>query len=160
MPDLDSLLGRLIRHRVEFAIVGGFAAVAHGASLMTQDIDICCPFTVENLLRLQEALAKLHPIHRMTPKRLPLRLTKESCHGLKNLYLGTDLGQLDCLSEVSGLGGFAQVKRQSVEVTLVGGRCCVLGIDALIRAKKAMGRRRDREAIVQLKAIREKSKKT
>jgi molybdopterin-guanine dinucleotide biosynthesis protein len=42
MPDFESLLSRLIDHHVDFVIVGGFAAVAHGSSLLTQDVDICC----------------------------------------------------------------------------------------------------------------------
>ena len=100
MPDLESLLSRLIQREVEFVVVGGFAAVAHGVSLPTQDIDVCCRFTAENLLKLQEALADLHPVHRMVPSRPPLQLTPETCAGLRNLYLDTDWGQLDCLSEI------------------------------------------------------------
>jgi len=34
MNDLESLLKRLVDHRVEFVIVGGYAAVAHGVSLV------------------------------------------------------------------------------------------------------------------------------
>ena len=44
MGDLNSLLQRLIRHRVDFVVVGGYAAVAHGSSLVTMDVDICCDF--------------------------------------------------------------------------------------------------------------------
>ena len=102
MADFESLLKRLIQHHVDFVIVGGYAAVAHGISYLTQDIDVCCSFEPANLLRLQQALADLHPVHRMTPQRIPLELTLESCQNLKNLYLDTDLGQLDCLGSISG----------------------------------------------------------
>ena len=158
MADLESLLERLIRHRVEFVVIGGFAAVAHGVSLLTRDIDICCRFAADNLMRLQTALADLHPVHRMTPVRLPLELTPRKCRGLKNLYLDTDLGQLDCLGSVLGVGAYDEVTEQSVEINLPGGRCRVLNIDALIAAKHAMGRPRDREAIFQLRAIKEREK--
>ena len=157
MPDLESLLERLIRGQVEFVVVGGFAAVAHGVSLLTQDIDICCAFVPDNLLRLQAVIADLHPVHRMLPARPPLQLTRETCSGLKNLYLDTDWGQLDCLGAVLGVGGYDEVVPQSVEVQLPAGVCRVLAIDALIRAKEAMGRDRDREAVLQLKAIRERT---
>ena len=156
MPDLESLLHRLIQGEVEFVIVGGFAAVAHGVSLPTQDIDVCCQFTPENLLRLQEAIADLHPVHRMVPSRPPLQLTVETCAGLRNLYLDTDWGQLDCLGEILGLGAYQDVAALSISVELSGGRCRLLTIDALIRAKEAMGRQRDREAALQLRAIRER----
>jgi hypothetical protein len=125
-----------------------------GGSLLTQDIDICCRFTPDNLMRLQDALADLHPVHRMTPKRLPLRLTPQTCSDLKNLYLDTDLGQLDCLGTITGVGDFEQAKARSVEITLPTGPCRVLSLDALIAAKAAMGRTRDREVVKQLKAIK------
>ena len=37
-------------------------------------------------------------------------------------------------------------------------RCRVLGLDALIKAKETMGRPRDRAAVEQLKAIRERQR--
>jgi len=49
-PDLESLLGRLIRGDVEFVVVGGFAAVAHGASLLTQDLEVCCAFRAKEAM--------------------------------------------------------------------------------------------------------------
>jgi hypothetical protein len=158
VPDLESLLHRLIQGEVEFVVVGGFAAVAHGVSLPTQDVDVCCRFTPENLLRLQGAIADLHPVHRMVPMRPLLRLTMETCAGLRNLYLDTDGGQLDCLGEVLGVGNYQDVEAQSVSVELAGGVCRILSIDALIRAKEAMGRQRDREAALQLRAIRERQR--
>ncbi len=157
MPDLEGLLGRLIGGGVDFVVVGGFAAVAHGSALMTQDVDVCCRFSLENLMLLQEALADLHPTHRMTPKRLPLELTRESCGQLQNLYLHTDLGQLDCLSHVSGVGDFDTVKANSIEVKLSMGPCRILSLDALIQAKETLGRQRDKDAILHLKAIREQA---
>lgn len=155
MADLTDIIERLIESKVDFVLVGGLAAVAHGSSMTTQDIDICCDFSVDNLLRLQSALDGHHPIHRMTTKLLPLKLTAGNCGGLKNLYLDTDIGQLDCLSEVLGLGGFDEVKRLSEPIDLDGHECRILKIDALIRAKHAMGRPKDIETIRQLEVIRQ-----
>jgi hypothetical protein len=148
----------LTRHGVEFVVVGGFAAVAHGVTLLTQDIDICCRFTSGNLLRLQAALAGLRPVHRMATGHPPLSLTAETAAGFHNLYLETAWGQLDCLGEVLGVGGFDDVLGKSVEIQLPGGSCRVLAIDALIRAKQAMGRDKDRETIIQLRAIQERTR--
>ena len=53
MPELESLLDRLIQGGVQFSVVGGFAAMAHGVTLLTQDIDICLKLTKENLFCLQ-----------------------------------------------------------------------------------------------------------
>lgn len=156
LPDLEGLLERLIRYRVEFIVIGGFAAVAHGVTLLTQDIDICCRLAPDNLMRLQDALADIHPVHRMPPSRPPLRLTRETATEFHNLYLETDWGQLDCLGEVLGVGDYEQALAASVSVSLPAGPCLILSIEALIRAKEAMGRERDRQAILQLRAIRER----
>ena len=153
MPALESLLDRLIQGRVQFCIVGGFAAMAHGVTLLTQDLDICLPFSTENLSRLQNALAGLNPVHRMTPQRLPLEITEENASRLKNLYLDTDIGQVDCLGEVKGVGGFDAVLGLSQQVTFGQRQCWLLGIDGLIRAKEAMGRPHDQLTILQLRAI-------
>lgn len=158
MPDLESLLERLVRRRVAFVVVGGFAAVAHGVSLLTQDVDVCCRFSPHNLMKLQSALADLHPVHRLTPKRMPLMLTPETCTRLKNLYLETDYGQIDCLGEVKGIGDYNAVARRSILLTLPFGPCRVLCLEALILAKEAMDRPRDRAALVQLRALRTRSR--
>ena len=155
MQNLSQLIERLISAEVEFVLVGGFAAVAHGVTLVTRDIDICCRFTEPNLLRIQKAFADLHPVHRSRPD-MPLELTPQQCASLKNLYLKTDWGIVDCLSEVLGIGGFDEVVKGSVELELPAGKCHVLDIDTLIRAKQAMNRDRDRIAVRHLQEIKKK----
>ncbi|UCF00313.1 MAG: nucleotidyltransferase, partial [Planctomycetota bacterium] len=141
------LIERLTKGGVEFVLVGGFAGVVHGCTYVTQDIDICCDFSVDNLLALQKALKNLHPVHRMTPQRSKLKLTTESCTQFKNLYLDTDIGQVDCLASIQGLGNYKEVERSSETRDLGGGlRIRVLTIDSLIKARRAMNRPRDREA--------------
>jgi hypothetical protein len=152
MQNLSELTRRLIASHVEFVLVGGFAAVAHGVTLVTRDVDVCCRFSEANLMRIQMALADLHPVHRSRPD-LPLQLTPEQCSGLKNLYLKTDLGVLDCLGEVLGVGSFEDVLHHSVEVELPWGKCCIIDIQTLIRAKEAMNREHDRITVTQLKEI-------
>lgn len=153
MQNLSELTRRLIATEVEFVLVGGFAAVAHGVTLVTRDVDICCRFTEANLMRIQRAFENLHPVHRSRPD-LPLSLTPEQCASLKNLYLKTDLGIVDCLGEVLGVGDFEAARQQSIEVDLPFGKCRVLDINALISAKEAMNRDHDRITVNQLKEIK------
>ena len=159
MQKTADLLRLLSEHGVDFVVVGGFAVVAHGGTLVTQDLDVCCSFLSKNLLRIQDALKEVHPVHRMTPKRLPLQLTKDNCHGLKNIYLDTDIGQLDCLGMILGVGDFQKVKKRSFLVNVDGYELRLLELDALISAKKAMNRPRDQEAVLQLEAIQSSEKK-
>lgn len=155
-PDFESLLERLIRHQVDFVVVGGFAAVAHGVSLMTEDLDICCPFDEAGLHRLHGAVADLHPVHRMTPQKIPFELTRHLLMTLRNLYLRTDFGILDCLSNVKGVGEFDAVNRHSIVASLPAGPCRILDIETLIQAKEAIGEPRDLQTVRQLKAIQER----
>lgn len=152
--DFMSLLERLVRGGVDFVIIGGFAGVVHGCTYVTQDVDICCDFSAANLLALQEGLCDLHPVHRMTPERKKLELTEENCGQFKNLYLDTDIGQLDCVGFVDGVGDYSQVKRASEVVDVEDVQLRTLSLEALIKAKRAMNRPRDREAVVQLEAIK------
>jgi hypothetical protein len=152
--DFSNLLERLVKAGVDFVIVGGFAGVVHGCTYVTQDVDICCDFSVANLLALQTAISDLDPVHRMTPGRKKLQLTEQTCGQFKNLYLDTKIGQLDCMSFIDGLGDYGQVKRASRLVEVENTKMYVLSLDALIKTKRAMNRPRDKEAILQLEAIK------
>ena len=88
-----NLLGRLNKAGVDFVIIGGFAGIVHGCTMVTEDVDICCDFAPANLFRLQEAIADINPVHRMSANKPKLELTNENCKQFKNLYLL--LGKVD-----------------------------------------------------------------
>ncbi len=153
MQHLNHLLKRLHKAEVEFVLIGGLAAYAHGSTLNTSDVDVCCRFTEENLMRIEGAFSDLHPVHRMRPD-MPLALTPEQCAYLKNLYIKTDLGVVDCLGEVLAVGDFDEALKHSVEIELPFGIIRILDIDTLIKAKEAMGRPHDLIAVQHLKALK------
>ncbi|MBU6410488.1 MAG: hypothetical protein KGR98_08880 [Verrucomicrobia bacterium] len=156
MEQLTKILERLHDTKVEFSLIGGLASRHYGVSLVTEDVDICARFSLENLRRIEAAFKEFHPRHRLTANRLPFELTEELCGSLKNIYLTTDLGVLDCLSQVAGVGDFDAVLKRSELKIFPFGRCYVLKIDALIQAKNAVGRPQDLIAVRQLQAIKEK----
>jgi hypothetical protein len=147
-------LSRLARQNVEFVVVGGMAGTMHGSALVTEDVDVCAPLTPVNLARIVSAVSDLDPRFRMTPQRLPLPSDPGRLIGYKNLYLHTDWGQLDILSEITGIGPYEEVARRSKAVDVGGITYRVLAIDALIEAKKAIGRPKDLQAAAELEAIR------
>ncbi|MGD1085817.1 MAG: hypothetical protein ABSA47_13860 [Verrucomicrobiota bacterium] len=149
-----ALLRRLLAQNVEFVVIGGVCGILHGAELVTFDLDICCRFSRENLRRIETAVKDLNPHHRLTANKLPLELTDELCDRLKNIYLTTDLGILDCLGEVSGLGDYEQVLRRSITQQMSYGKLQILSLDALIVAKEAAGREKDLYATRLLRAIK------
>jgi hypothetical protein len=58
ITQFEQLLGRLLDEGVEFIIVGGFAATAHGALRTTLDLDVVYRRTPENLVRVIRALER------------------------------------------------------------------------------------------------------
>ena len=157
MQNFEKIIKLLVDSKVDFVLIGGFAAVVHGVSLLTQDLDMCISFDKENLTRLLDALKSCNAVHRQNKK--PLKESLERLSQFKNLYLVTDVGSVDLLGDVKGLGSFADLLNHTINIELFGRRCRVLDINSLIKAKKESGRPKDKETIVQLRVILEKLKK-
>lgn len=140
---------------VAFVVIGGAAMIAHGSARSTQDLDICYGRSAENISRLAKALEDYHPRLRGAPRDLPFRFDAETIeHGL-NFTLVTDIGDIDLLGEVQGLGFFDAVHAVSRPMEIYGVTCQILTLDGLIKAKRAAGRPRDLAVIPELEALRE-----
>src|SRR5262245_49410963 len=50
--DTEQLLQALLDAEFEFVVIGGTAALAHGVTTPTQDLDVAAPLTEDNLRRL------------------------------------------------------------------------------------------------------------
>jgi hypothetical protein len=70
VSQLHRLIDRLRDADIDFVIVGGFAGMLHGSTLVTRDLDVCAVLTSETVAKLREALADLNPTHRLTPQRV------------------------------------------------------------------------------------------
>jgi predicted nucleotidyltransferase len=160
VSDINRLLQRLCDADIDFVIVGGFAAILHGSSLLTRDLDVCALLTRESVAKLREILRDLHPEHRLTSQKLSFLDNPDPDVDVMNLYLRTDFGPVDFLGSIKGVGEFASVRANAIEVELFGHRCRVMSLDDLIRAKEAIGRDKDVQAVIQLRAIREKLNQT
>ncbi len=156
VAELNRLLQRLCDAEIDFVIVGGFAAVLHGSTLVTRDLDVCAILTPENVGKLREILRDLKPTHRFTPQRLSFLDNPEPGAYLQNLYLETELGAIDILSSILGVGDFGRVRAASIEIELFERRCRVMSLEDLMRAKEALGRDKDLLALKELRAIAEK----
>lgn len=155
MTDFRALLRLLVDGEVRFLLVGGAAAIAHGATRLTQDLDVVYDRTPHNLVRLADALASVHPYLRGAPPGLPFRLDADTLRRGLNFTLTTDLGDLDVLGEIVGGGGYGALDSHAVELTIFGLSVRCLDLETLIRVKRAAGRPKDLEAVAELEAIRE-----
>lgn len=159
MQSFTQLLQRLADAGIEFVIVGGYAAVAYGSTIVTRDLDICALLTPQNIEALRRALADYHPRHRLTPQRLSfLDVPKEE--RVHNLYLETDVGVVDILSEILGVGGVERLKEKAERLRIGGREYRLIALEDLITAKEAIGREKDLLAAKELRAIAAKRRPT
>ena len=140
---------------VEFVVVGGLAANLLGSRRTTYDVDVCYSRSRENLRRLAVALAPFHPRPRGFPPDLPFVWDERTLRNGAAFTLETDLGGIDLLAEVAGLGTFDRVKARSVVAGVFGRTFHTLDLPALIAAKKAAGRGNDLEALLELEGLLE-----
>ncbi|MFL5321462.1 MAG: hypothetical protein ACJ790_17505 [Myxococcaceae bacterium] len=147
------LIGVLDAAGVEFVIVGGTAAVLHGASTATYDLDVLMQFTPENCARLLEAVRPLDPRLAHTPDKRPLALTVEELAPFKNLYLNTRLGRLDVLGSLPPIESAEEVLRTAQQMVVAGVNVRVVALDLLIKVKAAMNRPKDKQTEIELRAV-------
>ena len=152
-PDFSQLLARLIDTGFEFVIVRGYAAVAHGSAQVTRDIDICAVLTSENVETLRKALAPWRPKHRLTPQRLSFVDVPSVGTRVENLYLETDVGVVDILSSILGVGDFERLKSRAEKLEIEGRVHWLISLEDLIVAKEALGREKDLLTAKELRAI-------
>ncbi len=155
MTDFPALLRALGDAGVDFIIVGGAAATAHGSARLTQDLDVVYGRAPDNLRRLVEALAPHEPYLRGAPPDLPFQLDEETLRRGLNFTLTSKLGDIDLLGEIVGGGGFDDLLPETIEIELFGVRCRCLGLRKLIEVKRAAGRPKDFEVLAELAAILE-----
>lgn len=159
MQNFSQLLQRLADAGLDFVIVGGYAAITHGSAYLTRDVDICALLTEENLAKLRQALGDWNPAHRMTPQRLSFLLYPPPGQPVNNLYLQTDMGVIDIISSVLGVGDYQRLNAKAEELEVDGRHFRVISLEDLIAAKEAMGREKDLLTAKELRAIAAKRRK-
>lgn len=155
MTFYDELLARLDAEGVEFIVIGGVAATAHGSTRVTLDLDVLYSREPENIERIVAALKDLHPYLRGAPPGLPFRFESKTLAAGLNFTLTTDRGDLDLLGTVSGVGNYSEAFSDSVEIEAFGRPLRCLSLEQLLRAKRAAGRPKDFEVIAELEEIRD-----
>lgn len=138
---------------VEFIIVGGAAATAHGAARLTLDLDIVYRRTRSNMEQLVESLSPFSPYPRGAPPGLPFVFDRRTLENGQNFTLVTAIGDLDLLGEITAGGVYEDLLPYVTTLNLFGTECQCLGLHRLIEVKRAVGRPKDFEAIAELEAI-------
>ncbi len=150
--DLSGLLHALVAAGIEFILVGGAAAVVHGAPITTQDVDIVPRSTPENLDKLSQVLGELDTVVRELSNRR-LRPAREHLNVRGQLLLSTSLGPLDCLMTLHDGRGYEELLGHTIQIEDASLKLAVLDLETLILVKTAAGRAKDRIAVPILLAL-------
>lgn len=148
--DVDRIVATLRRHSVDFVVIGGIAVLAHGHPRATFDLDFVADLAEDNMRRLAEALEELGArVRGVDADDLEVDPTdpRQLASGA-NWTLVTDAGWLDFMPGADGARDYADIAADAVPVR--DGEFLVVGLDDLIRMKRASGRDKDIDDIAAL----------
>lgn len=153
--DADAIVEVLARHGVNFIVIGGFAAIAQGSPIPTQDIDVVPATDRDNFARLSVALkeldAKVRAVELDEP--LPFDHDGDSLAAARIWNLTTKFGDLDITQVPSGTQGYDDLKRDAIEIQLRGVHILIASLADIVRSKEAAGRDKDRLALPVLREL-------
>lgn len=153
--DLGRLLRSLDEHGVAFVVVGGLAAIAHGARRVTLDLDVVPAPDPANFRRLADAVAALGVADETVVDGEFQRLDPRDDVDLarsRNVSLRTRAGQLDVLNRAREAPPYEDLAARSVAVELAGVTVRVAGLDDLIAMKLASARPKDLQDVADVTA--------
>jgi predicted nucleotidyltransferase len=153
--NVEAAIQALVDAGVEFVIIGGWSAILNGSAYVTNDLDMCFARNSDNLRRLAEALAPYHPRLRDLPAGLPFVWDQATLRNGTVFTLNTDIGKIDLLAEVAGLGTFGEIMAGSVATEAFGRQVRTLNLKSLIKAKRAAGREKDLIMLPELESLLE-----
>jgi hypothetical protein len=155
--DPGPMLEALARHKVKYVVVGGFAAIFHGAAHLTFDLDITPEQSRANLDRLSAALTDLGARVRTdaVDEGLPFSHSGESLGKGRVWNLQTDHGDLDLTIMPSGTEGYDDLVTDAAAATVLGVHVMVASLRDVIRSKEAADRPKDHLALPTLRRLLE-----
>jgi len=157
--DFRRIFEVLTAGKVDFIVIGGVAAIAHGGATSTYDVDVVYARDRTNIQRLVTTLEPYKPYLRGAPPGLPFRWDEKTVRMSLNFTLLTTLGHLDVLGEVAGGGGYQTLLPHSESIRIFGLECRCVSLERLIVLKRAAGRPKDLLAAGELEALLEERNK-
>jgi len=164
-PDLERIFDALALHNVEYLLVGGIAARAYGARRPTFDVDCVPEPSRQNFDRLAAALRYLHARLRVEglsddeAALLPVQLSGSTLVRMELSTWRTDGGDLDILADIPDGDGrhmsYRELVERATELNLDGIVVRVAALDDVIASKEWAGRPKDRDALPELRALRD-----
>lgn len=140
---------------VQYIVIGGIAGLLQGSARLTNDLDILYEPSRENATALARLLVAWEAYPRDVPAGLPFVPDERTLRGCESLTLQTIYGGLDVFRSIPGFPSYAAALEMTEEVTVDGVPTRVLTLEGLIRAKAACDRPKDREHLIELRALQD-----
>jgi hypothetical protein len=155
----QEIFATLERHEVRYVLVGGVAAILHGAPHVTTDVDVVPEEGRDNLERLSAALRELNARIRIAgePQGVPFDHSGETLSRVRIWNLMTDHGDLDITFVPSGTRGYDDLIRDARRISVRGIAVPVASLADVIRSKEAAGREKDRPVLPVLRRLLEET---
>jgi hypothetical protein len=147
-PDYRDILSAFSDASVEYLVVGAYAVAAHGLPRATGDIDLFVRPTSANAARVWNALLAFGaPLERVD-------VTDFEREGTI-LQVGVVPRRIDVITAIEAVS-FDEAWRGKVELELDGLRLPVIGLQELLKNKRAVGRPQDRADVERLQALKKR----
>lgn len=158
MPDVfvpERILAALVEHDVQFVLIGGLAAVAHGSPLPTRAVDVTPESSAANLDRLAAALRALDARvrHPDIPEGLPFACDATSLAAAIFWNLTTPHGDLDISFTPAGTTGYASLAEAAGRIDFRGVTVQLASLADIVRSKAAADRPKDHRALPVLREL-------
>lgn len=157
----SEIFGALVRNEVEFVMVGGQVGLVHEAHRPTHDLDICVRWTPENLARMGAVLVELGAGLRIEGMDEPFVPPHRDARFLETMEISTWRSARGDLDVLRGLPSpthevvYDELFDRAEWFTIDGHRVMVASLDDVITSKETLDRPSDREALPELRAIRD-----
>lgn len=143
ISDFEDILQLLLKHKVEYLIIGGLAFIYHAKPRYTKDMDILVGPGFENIQKTNKALAEFGCPHLLSSKEKN-----------KILQIGLPPNRIDIMLQIPGVR-FKSAWQKRVNGYYGKASVYWIDIDSLIRAKRNLKNPRHKEDVLVLLKVKD-----
>ena len=157
-PKTFRLIEIFHKQNIEFVVCGEIAHFTHSFKYAVAKHEFCYAQNENNLKKIVSALTPFKPRPRNLPEDLPYIFDETTLQNATNFTFQTEIGDIDLLGEVAGIGNYTEVESMADSINLFRCNLKVLSVEGLILAKRAAGRTKDLLVLPELEALQESLK--
>lgn len=156
--ELQEIVVSLEENKVEYIIIGGFAALAYGMPLPTYDLDIVLAPGKKNKKMLLRTMELIDAVALPDDQQLS---AEESLEQGVDVSFATPHGYLDIVARPAGFDRYSMLHRNAQLIQIMGEVApCIASLRDVVCSKREAGRARDQAQLPALEKLLEMSSET